>query len=1456
MLKLSDIKKMILMTGLVLAFSCGMMIDNAFADAACEQRCETEYKDNKSQRKACKSQCKADDKAQKAKGAQSAYYNAVGREKEVHTHTLNETKVTITMPSTGWTAARDKRDTKQSEYTTASKNYNICVATKGAASCINEKRSMETARSDLDKATSDYNKAQKEASKAANEATKANNKAAAAQAKAEKKQLKADKKDLKNAEKALKKCLKNNNNDSTMCVDEMDAVAKAEEKVDSHNKASNIAQGDGNTQELNDLAGSYSNPKDAKGNPINCAESPKKCEAAKSDALNSLKAYKDKKEQEAKKAEAECERYSAMTSKDAQAKAKEACAKAVALRKEADAASTKFDELKTQGGSLSGTFAAEGRLKSLTEADMSAGEGKKGVVDISASRKISATGSGNDSLKGYKSGLFNYGSSDDVLETVTRRAALAVVSLKPIVYIFAGFGLIAFAWMAIFNKISWKWFANIAMGLFLVANMGRLIEYFVAGGDNHYYVGTWTSAKTGASSNQLANATKDSYYVYGDTQYNQKGIRDFSQPPAGVDTEIVKEAFSADAAGFCKGTSASGWANFTSCMSDIVSTAKKVTSTVMAAKAAVDDVVDRVETIADTAKNIGQAAKAMASGDVLGGLSSMVNNINTMASTATGAVGSLTNVASTISNNVQDMGKSVAQQQELADRRASGEATNKFDAMLKGQEWNSATGGVENVDGQWAGKSNAWTDVQNAAKDIKDKSASVAGSAGQILTSTQAAVNGIESTLGVFGVKSRAEAAREKSDKKAAANAVAQQKAAQEAYQSSNAGKNAAYREQNNQTNQLYSNMQNQQNEVKQLENQKKSAEAAVKQNCADESSALCQASKAQLSATEAALADKQSQLTATQEQYNKSKEELESKYQAALESNINEAQSDYDNASKQADEICKANASSQECATARRKTMEAANKLSSYVSEKEKQTGNNRYQTKEDVVEQLANNQETQELKKQEEKLKYEEEQEALRLKNEAANAKQQYEKSMDEANTLYTQMNAQEKEVKELEQQAKEKASAAVKACSGNPNSAVCTTAQTAASVAKAASENKKSQLNQTKNEYNAAKNKAETAYKNSVNAGISQAQRDYENAKKQAEDSKKAVDDANAKMADSAAAAKTAETAYNTAKTEAQNARSAYEKAQSGNASQDEIDRLKAEYEAKLKAMNDANNDYQKKNAAYNDLQKQKQEAQKAYNEAYSKANDASERLASYTNENVNKTGESRLNSSEDLDNQALINQYKSDTNPNAIAQASKNSYIEHKNKTDVARNNLQEKQSVAANAKALYEAAREKADKSGSEEDKRAADRLRNNYELAVNEVAAAEKEYNSLNGELGNYQSDYVAKAIDSEKYKQSVYTSQMKQASSDINKYEQLVASQRKIVDSAASKYTQAKNNANGNNTEALTKAAKLYDEYKKAKEVYEEYLSSLSQAKNNYSNAQKKYQESVAEQARLEKMS
>lgn len=72
--------------------------------------------------------------------------------------------------------------------------------------------------------------------------------------------------------------------------------------------------------------------------------------------------------------------------------------------------------------------------------------------------------------------------ADDIMKTIRNRAANILVNLKPVIFVLGGFGLIGFAFAAIFGKISWKWFSHIAIGLFLVANMGLFIDYFITRG--------------------------------------------------------------------------------------------------------------------------------------------------------------------------------------------------------------------------------------------------------------------------------------------------------------------------------------------------------------------------------------------------------------------------------------------------------------------------------------------------------------------------------------------------------------------------------------------------------------------------------------------------------------------------------------------------------------------------------------------------------------------------------------------------------------------------------------------------------------------------------------------------------------------------------------------------------------------------------------------------------------
>lgn len=70
----------------------------------------------------------------------------------------------------------------------------------------------------------------------------------------------------------------------------------------------------------------------------------------------------------------------------------------------------------------------------------------------------------------------------DIFDKLADRAGVIGGGLRNSGYLIAGFGLIVFSFMAIFNKISWKNFAYIAFSCFLLSVMAAVINYISSGG--------------------------------------------------------------------------------------------------------------------------------------------------------------------------------------------------------------------------------------------------------------------------------------------------------------------------------------------------------------------------------------------------------------------------------------------------------------------------------------------------------------------------------------------------------------------------------------------------------------------------------------------------------------------------------------------------------------------------------------------------------------------------------------------------------------------------------------------------------------------------------------------------------------------------------------------------------------------------------------------------------------
>lgn len=67
--------------------------------------------------------------------------------------------------------------------------------------------------------------------------------------------------------------------------------------------------------------------------------------------------------------------------------------------------------------------------------------------------------------------------SESVVGVGIQKAANVFQSVRTIVFVIGGFGLVGLAVQAIFGKVKWPWFGALAVGLGVLAAAGALISY-------------------------------------------------------------------------------------------------------------------------------------------------------------------------------------------------------------------------------------------------------------------------------------------------------------------------------------------------------------------------------------------------------------------------------------------------------------------------------------------------------------------------------------------------------------------------------------------------------------------------------------------------------------------------------------------------------------------------------------------------------------------------------------------------------------------------------------------------------------------------------------------------------------------------------------------------------------------------------------------------------------------
>lgn len=94
-------------------------------------------------------------------------------------------------------------------------------------------------------------------------------------------------------------------------------------------------------------------------------------------------------------------------------------------------------------------------------------------------------GTCNEALAGAASGggsgAGGAGNAGAIFSDLAEKARRIGMGMRDAGFLIAGFGLIVFSFLAIFNKISWKMLAYIMMSTFILSSMLSIIEYAKAG---------------------------------------------------------------------------------------------------------------------------------------------------------------------------------------------------------------------------------------------------------------------------------------------------------------------------------------------------------------------------------------------------------------------------------------------------------------------------------------------------------------------------------------------------------------------------------------------------------------------------------------------------------------------------------------------------------------------------------------------------------------------------------------------------------------------------------------------------------------------------------------------------------------------------------------------------------------------------------------------------------------
>lgn len=360
----------------------------------------------------------------------------------------------------------------------------------------------------------------------------------------------------------------------------------------------------------------------------------------------------------------------------------------------------------------------------------------------------SAASASQFSLEDFNNGLIvlagNYSRAADanggtIFKTIAVRMMVVVRDLRMLAYIIAGFGMIAFTFAAIFNKISWKHFSNIMISLFILSMMTPLIEMVIFDKDSqHLEFGS-----------VVASGDHDQFMVQGSDVSNQANAKEGETPtspeegsattpegekleelrpdsslkvgdsPSSIEAELAKpKVAEKELTDKEKRQERNDQIKALRTMEKNASTPEEKAAlreqrqslqrenlqqtmkNVQHAANAVKDKVNNVQNVIGTAAGMASTATAMVKstknvikdgktgaqmmkdGNVLAGLSTMYNSADSWGRTMTSGTSGLLSGTSGIINSTQDTFSSYEQSQQNKSDRMNGKSTNTASGLL------------------------------------------------------------------------------------------------------------------------------------------------------------------------------------------------------------------------------------------------------------------------------------------------------------------------------------------------------------------------------------------------------------------------------------------------------------------------------------------------------------------------------------------------------------------------------------------------------------------------------------------------------------------------------------------------------------------------------------------------------------------------------------------------------